>query len=1610
MGAERSEAGKSAQRGDFVHLHVHSEYSLLDGAAQLDGLVQKAKDLAFPAIALTDHGNLFGAVDFYSAAKKAGIKPIVGCELYVAPGSRFERSSQDGGYEGASHATVLVRNETGYRNLIKLVSKAYLEGFYYKPRVDRELLAQHADGLLVLSGCLNSEVSKLLSAGEDAKAKQVAGWYQDVFGRDHYFMELQSHGIEEQSRVTAGTLRLAEALGAPICGTNDSHYLEAGHARAHEALLCIQTGTTMSDPNRWKFSTDEFYLKSADEMREVFRELPDACRNTLAVAERCNLDMSFGKFHLPNYQVPPGFTLDSYLEHLALEGLRVRFGTSPADAVQARLHYELGVISTMGFSGYFLVVWDFIAFARRQGIAVGPGRGSSAGSLVAYCLGITNVDPIRYGLLFERFLNPERISMPDMDIDFADDRRDEVIRYVVDRYGEDRVAHIITFGTMGAKAVIRDVARVLGFSYGEADRIAKLVPSFPLNISLDESLEKAPELAQSVKRDPKVAELWSVAKALEGCTRHASVHASAVVISDEPLMERVPLYKDPKRPELITGFAMGPIEKLGLLKMDFLGLRTLTVIVDAVALVQASRGVTLDADRLPLDDARTYQLLSDARTLGVFQLESQGMRDALQRLRPERIEDIIAMVALYRPGPMDLIPEFVNRRHGRSEIAYEHPAMERHLQETYGIMVYQEQVMRLAADLAGFTLGQADTLRKAMGKKDRELMAQQREQFIKGCKANKVEGRKAERIWDLIEKFAGYGFNKCLTADTWIELADGARKPITEVGAGDRVLTKDGPFRALGVRPSGVRPVGRLTLANGMSVRCTPDHPIFTQRGWVNAEELAAGDHVAVARSLPAGPEAVPAHKAALLGYALSEGSLGYDSHFYLYSNSSEELEGMARSVSAFPNTIARLERRKDGRAGSVRPARLDRDVPSEAVSFLFGECGLQHKGALEKRVPLLVDRWDGEALAILVAALFQGDGCIHAPTLSIYYATSSIGLAEDVRRLLLKLGISSTVHRKSFRYRGEHRAGYTINLIGGRSAFVRFAELVGPHLLPAKRGQLETLLGRYAGLAPLLARGTVDVVPLAVCRVALREAIAKSFPSLKAGCRALGIAYRLMFEDERKGGIRRDTLSHLARRLDSPTLDALANAPTGWSRPRGYVREGEEPTYDFEVPEAGASSPTGSPSTTPTPRATAWSRTRPRTSRQIIRWSSWPRCSRRKWTGRTRSSSTWRRAGRWGSRSPRPTSTAPGSRFTVEGEVLRFGLAAIKNVGESAIDSIVRLRQETGAFGSLTDFCARVDLRLLNRRVLESLIKAGAFDGFGGTRAGLLASLDQAMEAGQRRQRDREEGQTSLFDALGGSSSPGAGEASAVSSPTAVPEWPAEQLLTYEKEVLGFYISGHPLERYRDHARALGTAAAADVASRPVGARVALLGQLSQVRERATKSGNRMAFAALDAVDGSVSLTIFPEALKACAPALHAPGPVIVKGRIDETDKGRVVLVEDIKPLEDALRTEGGYRPNGTGGTGGEGGNGRHAHTCRIRVKGDGGTAGAGEALLDAVRAICEAHRGPTPLFLHVLLAEQEVVLKAPTLGVEPVPELVAKVEQLLGPGSIIVEYARRA
>jgi DNA polymerase III subunit alpha len=1160
------------QHSEFVHLHVHSEYSLLDGAAQLEKLVDKAKELKFPAIALTDHGNLFGAIDFYLAAQKAGVKPILGCELYVAPGGRKERGSQDGGYEGANHLTVLVRNRTGYQNLVKLVSRAFLEGFYYKPRVDRELLAQHADGLLVLSGCLNSEVSRMLSAGDAVRARETAGWYQEVFGKDHYFMEVQAHGIAEQERVMAETLRIAKSIGAPVVGTNDSHYLENGHSRAHEALLCIQTGTNLQDTGRFRFSTQEFYIKSAEEMARVFAELPEACSNTLAVAERCNLTLEFNQFHLPRYVVPSEHTLDSYLHELAHAGLKRRYGAGPGDAIEARLAHELSVIEKMGFAGYFLVVWDFIRYAREQGIAVGPGRGSSAGSLAAYCLGITNVDPIRYGLLFERFLNPERISMPDMDIDFSDDRRDEVIRYVAERYGRDRVAHIITFGTLGAKAAIRDVGRVLGMAYGDVDRIAKLVPNFPLNITLDDAYQKSLPLAEAVRSQANVKEMWEIARTLEGCTRHASVHASAVVISDEPLEEYIPLYKDPKRPELITGFAMGPIEKLGLLKMDFLGLRTLTVLANTVALIKESRGLELDLERLPLDDKKTYEMLSEAKTFGVFQLESSGMRDALRGLRPEQLEDLIAMVSLYRPGPMELIPDFIQRKHGRSKITYEHPAMEKFTRETYGIMVYQEQIMQIASEMGGFTMGEADILRRAMGKKDRELMAKQREKFIGGCRERNTSAAKAERVWELMEKFAGYGFNK---------------------------------------------------------------------------------------------------------SHAAAYGLVAYQTAYF------------------------------------------KANYPVEFMAALL---------------------------------------------------TSEMGDTDKI---------------------------------------VKYIE----------------------------------------------------------ECRAMGI--------------------------------------------------------------------------------------------QVVP----------------------------------PDVNVSAVQFSVAGDTVRFGLAAIKNVGEAAMQSILKSRSGEGTFKTLEDFCARVDLRLVNRRVVESLIKAGAFDSLGLTRAHLLATTDAALESGQRQQRDRAEGQGSFFEMI-----PASAPARSSAPAEVTPEWETDQRLAFEKEVLGFYISGHPLARYRGVVEPLGVTTSADLAAKGHGSRVLLFGHATGLKETSTKGGNRMAFFTLEDMDGTVEVTVFPEPFKSAAACLRSSEAVLVRGRVDDGDKGRVVLAEDVRLLEQAL-ADSANRPRNGGGA-------PEPNACRIRV-----TPGEDPSVaLAAVRQLCGEHPGRVPVFLHLVIGGQEIVVRTRGLSVDGSRELVAEGETMLGPGSVSVDYAGRA
>ena len=748
---------------DFVHLHSHSQYSLLDGAQKIDEMVARAREFGMPALAITDHGNLFGAIEFFEAAHHAGVKPIIGMEAYMAPGDRRDRSPIRRG-EGAYHLLLLARDETGYRNLMRLSSIGFLEGFYYRPRIDMETLAAHAEGLIGTSACLQGEVARYLTEKDETRAMEVAGRLAEVFGPDNFYLEIQDHGLDADQIVNSGVLTLARKLRLPVVATNDCHYLKKEHHDPHDALLCIQTGKTIEETNRLRFDTAEFFMKSAEEMKALFGEVPESLANTLTIAERCNLKLEFGKNHLPRFPVPDGFaSAEEYLAHLSRAGLRERYG-DPGDALVKRLEFELDVIRQMTYSSYFLIVWDFIRHAKSRGIPVGPGRGSAAGSLVSYCLGITNIDPIRYDLLFERFLNPERISMPDIDVDFSDRGRGDVIDYVVEKYGRESVTQIITFGTMAARAVVRDVGRVLGMTYGEVDRIAKLIPG-ELGITLDKALEQVPELKSLAATDARVGKLITHARALEGLTRHASVHAAGVVIAPGALTDFVPLFKTNKD-EVTTQFDMQSVEKIGLLKMDFLGLRTLTVIEDALRLIELNRGVTLDLDEVPLDDPAVFKLMQDAETVGVFQFESGGMRDYLRKLHPERLEDLIAMNALYRPGPLgsSMIDDFIARRHGQKRIRYEHPSLKGILEETYGVIVYQEQVMRIASEMAGFSLGRADLLRRAMGKKKAEVMAEQREAFVKGAVERKVTKAVAERIFDLMAHFAGYGFNKSHSA------------------------------------------------------------------------------------------------------------------------------------------------------------------------------------------------------------------------------------------------------------------------------------------------------------------------------------------------------------------------------------------------------------------------------------------------------------------------------------------------------------------------------------------------------------------------------------------------------------------------------------------------------------------------------------------------------------------------------------------------------------------------------------------------------------------------------------------------------------------------------
>ena len=752
---------------NFTHLHLHTEYSLLDGACRIEGLMQRVKALGQTAVAITDHGVMYGCVDFYKAAKKVGVKPIIGCEVYVATRTRFDKVNR---IDGSNHLVLLCKNETGYKNLIKMVSAGFTEGFYNKPRVDHELLEEYHEGLICLSACLAGEIPQALLAGDYEKAKNLARYYEDLFGKGNYYIEIQDHGLDEQRTVLPLLVRLSRETGIPLVATNDAHYLEKEDSRMQHILICIQTNKTVNDDDVLEFGTDEFYVKSTDEMYELFSAWPEACENTSRIAEMCSFDFEFGVTRLPYFVAPDGMDNKEYFVKLCRDGLLRRYGADVPEDIRARLDYEISIIDRMGYINYYLIVFDFINYAKSQGIPVGPGRGSGAGSLAAYCVGITNIDPIKYNLLFERFLNPERVSMPDFDIDFCYERRQEVIDYVIRKYGADHVAQIVTFGTMAARAAIRDVGRVLDMPYGTVDGIAKLVPMEP-KMTLTKALSISRELKARYDADPQVKELIDMSLKLEGMPRHASTHAAGVVITREAADEYVPLATNDGNP--VTQFTMTTIEELGLLKMDFLGLRTLTVIDDAEKMIRKREpGFSMDA--VPYDDQRVYAMLNAGETEGVFQMESGGMTQAVMGLQSKSLEDIIAIISLYRPGPMESIPTYIANRHNPGNVKYKTPQLEHILDVTNGCIVYQEQVMQICRELAGFSYGQADLVRRAMSKKKHDVMEKERQHFVHGntepghecagCVANGISEAVANAIFDDMSSFASYAFNKAHAA------------------------------------------------------------------------------------------------------------------------------------------------------------------------------------------------------------------------------------------------------------------------------------------------------------------------------------------------------------------------------------------------------------------------------------------------------------------------------------------------------------------------------------------------------------------------------------------------------------------------------------------------------------------------------------------------------------------------------------------------------------------------------------------------------------------------------------------------------------------------------
>ena len=1612
------EASLSSASRKFAHLHQHTQFSLLDGAARVKDLlkwVAKTSD-SNPTLAMTDHGNMHGAVTFYKYAAEFGVKPIIGYEAYVAAGSRFDRTQRKEVDGGHYHLTLLAKDFKGYQNLCKLASIAYLEGYYYKPRIDREVLALHREGIIAMSGCLGAEVPNLILQDrlEDAEAR--LRWYLDVF-KDDYYIEIQNHGLPEQHKVNPILKAWAQKYGVGMVATNDGHYVRHEDAFAHETLLAIQTKALMSEEKRFKFPCNDFYVKTRDEMEKMLpasewgEEIFD---NSYVIADKCNLELPIGNkrvYQMPALPIPEGRTMDEELRVQVYEGLNVRFpelmttevwreyatssfqklsagqnarvvaripeldvGTANLetanletlillvaymasewveqfreekytqfpglDALEAnpetvsrlahalvilrRAEYECGVIVRMGFPDYFLIVADFINWAKAQNIRVGPGRGSGAGSLVAYSLSITNLDPLHYGLLFERFLNPDRISMPDFDVDFSDTRRNEVIEYVRNKYGDDKVAMIATYGTMSSRACFKDVARVMELPFADADKLSKLVPVvFGRALTLEKARETVPDIQQMLNENAKAREVFEIAQSLEGLTRHSSVHASGVVIGRDRLDNIVPLMRDNSGEGVVCQFDMSSVEDIGLIKMDFLGLRTLSFLEEAMRIVKESKGVVIEPDDFPIDDAKTYELISRGETKGVFQLEGGGITDAAKKLKPRRIEDVNALSALYRPGPMENIPTYIERHHGREEVNFnDFPScaqyLEEILRETYGIPVYQEQIMQIASAVAGYSLGQADLLRRAMGKKKVEEMVKERAKFLEGSKAaNGIPKDEASNLFDLLEKFANYGFNKCLVGETTVYAADGTPHTMAELFEKQTLIKlptlEEGFQFGLGqvtaIMENGIKPVFRLTTSLGKTILATGNHPLLTLGGWQNLEDLSVGQRIAAPGRLPISGRSVWAnHELVMLGWILSEGNTCHPCGACVYTKDQASLEDIVLAAAQFENTQASVKLRPDRHdVFDVYLGTGKRGVPGHSgVRVWLEGLGLVALNALEKHFPSQAFSLSNSDLAVVIGRFWSGDGFVFGKgsNSTPYLATSSQRMARQLQHLLLRLGMVSRVTEKVFAYK-EGRIGYTVHLLGRRSLEV-FAAVIVPHLI-GREVQIQ-LLNRFLEDTPA-DRESIDTLPAEIKGwvASAKARSGKTWTQIEAES---GVCTKEFYGTPKahKKGFRRNTIEKLAHYFNDARLENACSKDVFWETVVSIEAAGEAMTYDLEVANShnfvandlivhnshSAAYAFISFQTAyikahfPVEFMAALLTVERKDSDKVAEYISDARNIKLETGNRIEVLP--------------PDINISGPDFKVDGEKILFGLLAVKNLGDGAVAEILEERNKSGKFKSLADFCSRTRAAGLNRRALETLVKAGAFDAFG-PRDGVLESVEEALGYAAGQASMASQGMDSLFGMATIAPEPKLREITVAQSEDES-RARAIKLLQDEKDAVGLYVTGHPLQHYPGMLEAASTKSSAIEAwfhgsSVPAGfrgrKRALLAGMISGVQRKPTKSGGMMARFILTDDTSSVELVAFSRAYEKINLKLGQDVPALVIVEVEPDGETVRVTAEEV-------------------------------------------------------------------------------------------------------------------